>query len=182
MLFCSQPMRSRKGSWLVMYVTLLPHTLALFMMSLTQTVGTKWQLSWSCFCDCQTSVFNKRPEIQWKTALFFSSFFPFLLKGPLILLCFYSPLKGVQNPLKQELPLATFWRMELYISCWFWAESMAAATLLSRTSAPCVLTICSAARNPAMLSDTVCKSKARFSLKMYNKSNLRKRNKLKLTA
>ena len=155
MLFCSQPMRSRKGSRLVTHMTLLPHTLALFM-SLTQTAGTQRQLSWSCFCDCQTSVFNKMgPEIQWKLlCVFFFSIPVDRMSDPSLLSL---PFKGVQNPLKQELPLATFWRMELYISCWFWAESMAAATLLSRTSAPCVLTICSAARNPAMLSDTVQK-------------------------
>ena len=33
----------------------LPHMLSLFVMSLMQTVDTKW----SCFCDFQTLIFNK---------------------------------------------------------------------------------------------------------------------------
>ena len=163
-----------------MYVTLLPHMLALFLWC-------RWHRLWAqngsslghVFATVKHQFLTNRTRNPVKNHCFCVVVFPFLSIGPLILLCFHSPLKGVQNPLKQELPLATFWRMELYISCWFWAESMAAATLLSRTSAPCVLTICSAARNPAMLSDTVRKSKVRFYLRMYNKSSLRKRNKLK---
>ena len=82
--------RAQKG-WLVTYLILSNVCWSCSWHHFYRLLDTKWQHSWSCFHDFQTSILLNRTQVDWKTAVCIFSV-PFLLRGPVIFLYFTSPL------------------------------------------------------------------------------------------
>ena len=88
----------------------LPHIspLALFMTSLIQTAGHRWQPSLSCFITFKHQCFSKQDqEIKWNAAVHDLCVVPFQSTGRGTRLCLASPLRELDHPqsCQQRSPL-----------------------------------------------------------------------------